>query len=328
MIRLGIAGATGLVGQTLIDEISRRDAIEYVRLFASERSAGQSVAFRGKDIVVETLSPDCFTGLDYVLFALESELARQYIPAARAAGCVVIDNSNAYRMDETVPLVVPEVNPADCLTHSGLIANPNCSTIQSVVPLAGLKPFGLKRVIYTTYQSVSGSGQAGLDDLAAGLRGEAPRFYPVAIAGNVIPQIDRFLDDGYTAEEIKMVQETQKILGLPDLAVTATTVRVPVEYGHSVSLIVELAQAFELDHIRRALSQTPGVCLIELPDYPTPAMAKGRGDVLVGRLRRDYSAPNSLHLWCVADNIRKGAAGNAAQILDLVLENDRKKSDN
>lgn len=325
MVKLAIVGATGLVGQTLIDEISRRQESLSLKLLASERSAGQRVEFRGQAIAIEGLSSESFCGVDYALFALDSELAREYIPRALDCGCVVIDNSSAFRMDPTVPLVVPEVNPEALYGHRGLIANPNCSTIQSVVPLAGLKKFGLKRIIYTTYQSVSGSGQAGLEDLRRGLSGEAAEFYPVSIAGNVIPQIDRFLADGYTGEEVKMIEETRKILGLPNLSVTATTVRVPVEYGHSVSMIVQTEKAFQLREIHEALRETPGLVLFEGSDYPTPLAVRGREDILVGRVRRDDSAENSLHLWCVADNIRKGAAGNAAQILDILLQKDHDK---
>lgn len=319
MTKLAIVGATGLVGETILDELAQRNYEVDIKLLASAQSAGQRIKFKDRELVIEELSPDSFSGIDYALFAVEGELSKEYAPHATRAGCVVIDNSSAFRMDPTVPLVIPEVNSKALGMHQGIIANPNCSTIQSVVPLGALKPFGLKRVIYTTYQSVSGSGKAGIEDLERGQRGEKPEFYPVPIANNVIPQIDDFLEDGYTKEEKKMIDETKKILELPELKVTATTVRVPLQSAHSVAMIVELEQPFDLEEIKQVLALAPGLVLIDSPDYPTPLRAAGRDDILIGRIRRDDSAPNSLHIWCVADNIRKGAAGNAVQILDELL---------
>lgn len=320
MIKVAVVGATGLVGETILDELTQRDYEVEIRLLASAQSAGQKALYKDKELVIEELTKRSFEGIDYALFAVEGELSRQFVPLAVDAGCTVIDNSSTYRMDSAVPLVIPELNPEALEHHSGIIANPNCSTIQSVVPLSALVPYGLKRVIYTTYQSVSGSGKAGIEDLERGQKGEKQQFYPVPIANNVIPQIDSFLDNDYTKEEQKMIDETKKILGLPDLKVTATTVRVPLNSGHSVAILIETIQPFEVTDVKLALADTPGLVLIDTPEYPTPLQVHGRNDILVGRVRRDDSAENSLHIWCVADNIRKGAAGNAVQILDTLLQ--------
>lgn len=320
MIKVAVVGATGLVGETILDELTQRDYEVEIRLLASAQSAGQKALYKDKELVIQELTKRSFEGIDYALFAVEGELSRQFVPLAVDAGCTVIDNSSTYRMDSAVPLVIPELNPEALEHHSGIIANPNCSTIQSVVPLSALVPYGLKRVIYTTYQSVSGSGKAGIEDLERGQKGEKQQFYPVPIANNVIPQIDSFLDNDYTKEEQKMIDETKKILGLPDLKVTATTVRVPLNSGHSVAILIETIQPFEVTDVKLALADTPGLVLIDTPEYPTPLQVHGRNDILVGRVRRDDSAENSLHIWCVADNIRKGAAGNAVQILDTLLQ--------
>lgn len=320
MTKIAVVGATGLVGETMLNELEKRQLELDITLLASASSVGKKMGFLGKDLIVKELTPDSFRGIDVALFAVESDVSKKYARHAKAAGCLVIDNSSAFRMEPNVPLIVPEVNPEDIKQHQGIIANPNCSTIQSVVPLLALKPFGLKRVIYTTYQSVSGSGKAGIEDLERGQRGEPNLFYPLPIANNVIPQIDSFLDDGYTGEEMKMIHETKKILHLPDLQVTATTVRVPLQSGHSVAIIVQTERPFEISHVKQALAATPGLIFVDAPDFPTPLQASGREDILVGRVRRDYSAENSIHIWCVADNIRKGAAGNAVQILDTILE--------
>lgn len=320
MIKVAVVGATGLVGETILDELTQRDYEVEIKLLASAQSAGQKALYKDKELVIQELTKRSFEGIDYALFAVEGELSRQFVPLAVDAGCTVIDNSSTYRMDSAVPLVIPELNSEALEHHSGIIANPNCSTIQSVVPLSALVPYGLKRVIYTTYQSVSGSGKAGIEDLERGQKGEKQQFYPVPIANNVIPQIDSFLDNDYTKEEQKMIDETKKILGLPDLKVTATTVRVPLNSGHSVAILVETIMPFEVSDVKLALAHTPGLVLIDTPEYPTPLQVHGRNDILVGRVRRDESAENSLHIWCVADNIRKGAAGNAVQILDTLLQ--------
>jgi len=322
---LAVMGATGLVGQAMIQVLQEyKIPYESLRLFASAQSAGQLITVGEEKIVVEELCEEVFDGsLDYALFALEANFAFQYAPLAVAKGCTVIDNSRAFRMDPKIPLVVPEVNLHTLKGYSGIIANPNCSTIQSVVALAPLRKFGLKRVAYTTYQAVSGSGKAGLEDLERGLMGEEPKFYPHPIAFNVLPHIDSFLEDGFTKEERKMMDETRKILELPHLKVTATAVRVPVRYGHCVEFNVSLEQPFHLEEIREIFTANPNIVLMDDPEkgiYPTPLDAAGQDKVYVGRIRRDSSQENGLHIWCVADNVRKGAASNAIQILQSLLQ--------
>lgn len=320
--RIAIVGATGLVGETMI-QVLEESGIEpqALRLLASEQSAGRAVTFRGTAYTVEAISEAIFEAVDFALFALDGDLARHWIPIARSKGVVVIDNSSAYRMTPGVPLIVPEVNGEAVRAHEGLVANPNCSTIQSVVALVPLVPYGLKRVTYATYQAVSGSGRAGLRDLQEG----RSDFYPKPISGNVLPHIDVFEPDGYTKEEHKMMFETQKILGLPELAVTATTVRVPVAYGHSVAIGVETERPVTVEALRQAYAAMPGVVLMDAPEqalYPTPLDAAGQDAVLIGRIRRDISIPGGcgIQLWCVADNVRKGAASNAVQILERLLQ--------
>jgi aspartate-semialdehyde dehydrogenase len=323
--RLAVMGATGLVGQTMIQVLQEyKTPYESLRLFASAQSAGQLITMGEEKIVVEELCEEVFDGsLDYALFALEANFALQYAPLAVANGCTVIDNSRAFRMDPKIPLVVPEVNLHTLEGYSGIIANPNCSTIQSVVVLAPLRKFGLKRVAYTTYQAVSGSGKAGLEDLERGLVGEEPKFYPHPIAFNVLPHIDSFLEDGFTKEERKMMDETRKIIELPHLKVTATAVRVPVRYGHCVEINLSLEKPFHLEEIREIFAADPNIVLMDDSKkeiYPTPLDAAGQDKVYVGRIRRDSSQENGLHIWCVADNVRKGAASNAVQILQSLLQ--------
>jgi len=323
--RLAVMGATGLVGQAMIQVLQEyRIPYQSLRLFASAQSAGQLIAVGEEKIAVEELSEEVFDGsLDYALFALEANFALQYAPLAASKGCTVIDNSRAFRMDPNIPLVVPEVNLHTLKGYSGIIANPNCSTIQSVVALAPLRKFGLKRVAYSTYQAVSGSGRAGLEDLERGLVGEKPTFYPHPIAFNVLPHIDSFLEDGFTKEERKMMDETRKILELPDLKVTATAVRVPVRYGHCVEINVSFEQPFHIEEIREIFAADPNIVLMDDTEkgvYPTPLDAAGQDKVYVGRIRRDHSQENGLHMWCVADNVRKGAASNAVQILQSLLQ--------
>jgi aspartate-semialdehyde dehydrogenase len=323
--RLAVMGATGLVGQAMIQVLQEyKISCEALRLFASAQSAGQLITVGEEKIVVEELREEVFDGsLDYALFALEANFALQYAPLAVANGCTVIDNSRAFRMDPKIPLVVPEVNLHTLKGYSGIIANPNCSTIQSVVVLAPLRKFGLKRVAYVTYQAVSGSGKVGLEDLERGLVGEEPKFYPHPIAFNVLPHIDSFLEDGFTKEERKMMDETRKILELPHLKVTATAVRVPVRYGHCVEINVSLEQPFHLEEIREIFAADPNIVLMDDPGkgiYPTPLDAAGQDKVYVGRIRHDPSQENGLHIWCVADNVRKGAASNAVQILQSLLQ--------
>ncbi len=323
--RLAIVGATGLVGETMIRVLEEKKIpYESLKLLASKGSAGKSVNVKGEDVVIEELKENSFDDVDYALFAVESHLSKEYAPLAVRSGTVVIDNSNAFRMEMDIPLVVPEINIEDAGDKPGIISNPNCSTIQSVVALKPiLDAYGLKRVIYSTYQAVSGSGKDGLADLDKTVKGEEGTFYPKQIAYNVLPHIDSFLDDGYTKEEVKMIDETRKILHQPNLRVTATTVRVPVRYGHSVSINIETEKPFELEDIFELFKEAPGVVLVDDTKnkvYPTPLESEGDDHVFIGRIRRDYSVDNGINLWCVADNVRKGAASNAVQILEKLLK--------
>ncbi|MCL1990857.1 MAG: aspartate-semialdehyde dehydrogenase [Defluviitaleaceae bacterium] len=312
-----LVGATGLVGQTFLKVLEEVDfPIRRLRLLASARSAGKVIIFKDKDYHVETLTADAFDGYQLAFFSAGGSISTEYAPIARDKGLVVIDNSSAWREHPEIGLVVPEVNFPDAKLNK-LIANPNCSTIQSVLPLSALKPFGLKSISYSTYQAVSGSGASGQADLVRTLAGEAPIFYPHDISQTCIPQIDVFLENDYTKEEMKMVNETRKILNLPDLPVSATCVRVPVMNGHAVSVRVELENAFEISDIVAAFEAHEGIVIANDGAnhlYPTSVMAEGAATVFVGRIRRDLSAPNGLLFYCVADNIRKGAATNAVQI--------------
>jgi aspartate-semialdehyde dehydrogenase len=327
--RVAILGATGLVGHEFLRVLEqRRFPIAELRLLASDRSAGTRLPFQGAELPVEAATPSSFRGIDFALFSAGGDVSRALAPAAAAAGAVVIDNSAAWRMEPDVPLVVPEVNPADAYSHTGIIANPNCSTIQLVValnPLHQVNP--LQRVVVDTYQSVSGTGREAVEELDVQTRqllaGEpiAPRVYPHQIAFNVLPHIDVFLDNGYTKEEWKMVQETRKIMHVPDLPVSATTVRVPVPVGHSEAVHAEFAQPMAPAEARQILAHAPGVYVIDDPassHYPLASYAAGRDEVFVGRIRADASHPNGLALWVVADNLRKGAALNAVQIAELL----------
>ena len=322
---VAIVGATGLVGSTFLQVLAERDfPIENLYLMASARSAGKEVEYRGEKVIVEELTENSFDKpIDFALFSAGGSTSLKFAPIAASKGCVVIDNSSAWRMDPTVPLVVPEVNPEAAFKHNGIIANPNCSTIQSVVPLKVLdEMYGIKRVVYSTYQAVSGSGIKGIEDLDKGLRGEAPTNYPYQIAFNCLPHIDSFLDNGYTKEEEKMVKETRKILEKPELRVTATCVRVPVRHGHSVSCNLEFEKAIDLNEIREVYKKTKGIVLqddVANNIYPMAINAAGHDEVYVGRIRRDESIENGLNLWIVADNIRKGAATNAVQIAELLI---------
>ena len=322
---VAIVGATGLVGSTFLQVLAERDfPIENLYLMASARSAGKEVEYRGEKVIVEELTENSFDKpIDFALFSAGGSTSLKFAPIAASKGCVVIDNSSAWRMDPTVPLVVPEVNPEAAFKHNGIIANPNCSTIQSVVPLKVLdEMYGIKRVVYSTYQAVSGSGIKGIEDLDKGLRGEAPTNYPYQIAFNCLPHIDVFLEDGYTKEEEKMVKETRKILEKPELRVTATCVRVPVRHGHSVSCNSEFEKAIDLNEIREVYKKTKGIVLqddVANNIYPMAINAAGHDEVYVGRIRRDESIENGLNLWIVADNIRKGAATNAVQIAELLI---------
>lgn len=326
--RVAVVGATGMVGRKFLQVLEERKlpVSEYF-LFASKRSAGTTLPFMGREYTVRELTDDAFDGLhvDIALFSAGAGTSQHFAPIAAAAGAVVIDNSSCWRMDPDVPLVVPEVNP-DAIggyRKKGIIANPNCSTIQAMVPLKPLQDaYGLKRVIYSTYQAVSGAGLQGYLDLENGLRGEAPKKFPHPIAGNCLPHIDVFLDNGYTKEEQKMIDETRKILSLPELPVTATTVRVPVFHGHSESINVEFERPFELDALRALLEKAPGLVVMDDPArglYPMAITAADTDPVYVGRIRRDFSVQNGINFWCVADNIRKGAATNAVQIAEELI---------
>lgn len=323
---IAIVGATGMVGRTFLKVLAERQlpADRYI-LFASARSAGKKLTFLGEEYTVEELTDENIKdrGIDIALFSAGASISKQFAPVFAEEGAVVIDNSSAWRMDPDIPLVVPEVNPRDILKHHGIIANPNCSTIQAVVALQPLEiAYGIKRVIYSTYQAVSGAGMGGYADLEEGLKGNAPQKFPHPIAGNCLPHIDVFLENGYTKEEIKMVNETRKIMGLPDLPVTATCVRVPVFHGHSESINVELEGSYDLAELKDVLLNAPGIIIQDDPSenlYPMPIVAEDTDPVYVGRIRRDESVENGVNLWVVSDNIRKGAATNTVQIAQSLI---------
>lgn len=322
-----IVGATGMVGRTFLEVLEERELpIENLYLFSSNRSAGKKIIFKGKEIIVEELNKDSFTNRDIkiALFSAGGELSKIYAPIAVKNGVTVIDNSSAWRMDSEVPLIVPEVNPESAFINRGIIANPNCSTIQSVLPLKILDElYGIKRVVYSTYQAVSGSGVKGVRDLEEGIKGELPTNYPHPIAYNCLPHIDSFLENGYTKEEEKMIMETRKILGHANLAVTATCVRVPVKNSHSISMNVELLKEPDIEELKTKFREARGIILeddISKNIYPMAITSSGKDEVFVGRIRRDISVENGVNLWVVADNIRKGAATNTVQIAELLIE--------
>ena len=323
---VAIVGATGLVGQTFLKVLEERNfPVEKLYLYASAKSAGKTVNFVGKDYtVIELKDENIKDDIDVALFSAGGSMSKEYAPKFKAKGAIVIDNSSAWRMEKDIPLVVPEANPEALDGHNGIIANPNCSTIQVMPVLKVLADkYGLKRVVYSTYQAVAGSGQKGIDDLEANLKGEPSKNYPHQIAFNLLPHIDSFLDNGYTKEEMKMVEETRKILGLPDLKVTATCVRVPVKMGHAVSVNVELEKSFDLKDVFKAFEEKEGVIVkddVSKNVYPMPIEAEDTDEVYVGRIRRDESVENGLNLWVVADNIRKGAATNTIQIAETLIK--------
>ena len=323
---VAIVGATGLVGQTFLKVLKERNfPVEKLYLYASAKSAGKTVNFVGKDYtVIELKDENIKDDIDVALFSAGGSMSKEYAPKFKAKGAIVIDNSSAWRMEKDIPLVVPEANPEALDGHNGIIANPNCSTIQVMPVLKVLADkYGLKRVVYSTYQAVAGSGQRGIDDLEANLKGEPSKNYPHQIAFNLLPHIDSFLDNGYTKEEMKMVEETRKILGLPDLKVTATCVRVPVKMGHAVSVNVELEKSFDLKDVFEAFEEKEGVVVkddVSKNVYPMPIEAEDTDEVYVGRIRRDESVENGLNLWVVADNIRKGAATNTIQIAETLIK--------
>ncbi len=331
--RVAIVGATGLVGGEFIKVLEQRNfPVRTMQMFASDRSAGKKLFFAHEEYEVKETSPDSFRDVDIALFSAGADISRYFSPIAARSGAVVIDNSAAFRMDDNVPLVVPEINPEDIKNHKGIIANPNCSTIQMVVALNPLhKVNPIKRIIVTTFQAVSGTGSAAIEELTSQSRGVlagqdvVPHVYPHQIAFNVLPHIDVFLDNGYTKEEWKMVEETRKIMHAGDVLVSATCVRVPVFFGHSEAVNVEFTNSISPDEARHILAQAQGVRVLDDPGislYPHPCMAAGTDDTFVGRIRRDVSTPNSLVMWVVADNIRKGAALNAVQIAEEMIQRD------
>ena len=323
--KLAIVGATGLVGRTALTVLEEKNLpnFEY-KLFCSKKSAGTEIKFLGKTYIAEELTDKSFDeGFDFAIFSAGGETAKHFAPIAAQKGCIVIDNSSAFRMDKDVPLVVPEVNPNDIKSNKGIIANPNCSTIQAVVALKPLDDkYKIKRVVYSTYQAVSGAGILGLEDLKNKSTGNDLKKFAHPIYNNCLPHIDVFTENGYTKEELKMVNETRKILNKPDLAVTATAVRVPVENCHGESINIEFENDFELDDVINTLKNAPGIIVyddVQNDIYPLATVANGHDEVYVGRIRRDFSQPNTLNLWVVADNIRKGAASNAIQILEKLI---------
>ena len=329
--KVAIVGATGLVGQGFIKVLEqRRFPMASIQLCASDRSVGRKLLVNQRELEVQETTQSSFNGIDIALFSAGAEISRHFSPIAAKAGAAVIDNSAAFRMEPDVPLVVPEVNPEDIKNHHGIIANPNCSTIQAVVvlyPLHKVNP--IKRFTVSTYQSVSGTGAAAMEELTNQSKlvleeKEAkPQVYPYQIAFNLLPEIDSFLENGYTKEEWKMVEETRKIMHAPDIAISATCVRVPVYIGHSESVQIEFTHPMSPEEAREILAQAPGVEVMDSPAarlYPYPWLVAGKDEVFVGRIRKDTSHPNGLALWIVADNLRKGAALNAVQIAEEIIQ--------
>ncbi len=344
--KLAVVGATGLVGRTVLKVLEEKNLpISEYSLFASARSSGKNISFMGKNYIVKELNEHSFDeGFDFAIFSAGSDTSKKYSPIAASKGCIVVDNSSAFRMDSNVPLVVPEVNPEEIKNNHGIIANPNCSTIQAVVALKPLDDkYKIKRIIYSTYQAVSGAGRNGVLDLENGIRNYADNQnylntytsntnlknttyelskFPHPIFSNCLPHIDVFLENGYTKEEEKMINETRKILKRPDLKITATTVRVPVFNCHSESINVEFEHEFDMNDLVDALKSFPGLVVQDnVKDnlYPLASSVSGKDEVFVGRIRRDDSIPYGVNLWVVADNIRKGAATNAVQIVEKMI---------
>ncbi|MCA1062425.1 aspartate-semialdehyde dehydrogenase [Rossellomorea aquimaris] len=335
---VAVVGATGAVGQQMLQTLEKRDfPIKQLTLLSSARSAGSTVTFKGKEWTVEEAKPESFEGVDIALFSAGGSVSKLLAPEAVKRGAIVVDNTSAYRMDPDVPLVVPEVNEEDIKLHKGIIANPNCSTIQMVAALEPIrKEYGLSKVIVSTYQAVSGAGAVAIDELheqtQAILSGESfePAVLPVKgdkkhyqIAYNAIPQIDKFQDNGFTFEEMKMINETKKIMHMPSLKVSATCVRLPVVTGHSESVYIEIEKdAVSVKDIHSLLKDAPGVTLEDIPEeqiYPMPAHAVGKPDVFVGRVRKDLDEDKGFHMWVVSDNLLKGAAWNSVQIAESLL---------
>ncbi len=325
-LNIAVVGATGRVGSTFIEVLQERKfPINNIYFFASAKSAGKKIEFAGKEYEVEELTENSFDrDLDLALFSAGGSTSKKFAPIAASKGIIVVDNSSQWRMDKNVPLIVPEVNFEDIKKYdSKIIANPNCSTIQSVMPLKVLdKRFKIKRIVYSTYQAVSGSGFKGIRDLEEGMKGNPPTNYPHPIFNNCLTHIDEFFDNGYTKEEEKMINETRKILDRDDLKITATTVRVPVMNSHSVSINIEFEKPFEMKDIYDELSKVENLVIVDdvkNNKYPMAIDATGTDEVYVGRIRRDFSIENGINLWDVADNIRKGAASNAIQIAEKIF---------
>ncbi|TCN25565.1 aspartate-semialdehyde dehydrogenase [Mesobacillus foraminis] len=336
---VAVVGATGAVGQQMIQTLENRDfPISKLSLLSSARSAGKKAVYKGQEITVEEATPESFEGVDIALFSAGGSVSKALAPEAVKRGAIVVDNTSAFRMDENVPLVVPEVNASDLHNHNGIIANPNCSTIQMVVALEPLsQKFGLKKVIVSTYQAVSGAGAAAVaelnDQTRAILDGKEaePKILPVGsgekhyqIAFNAIPQIDKFEENGFTFEEMKMINETKKIMHLPELQVAATCVRLPVGTGHSESVYFEIdAEGISAEEVKSLVGDAPGVVLQDNPSeqlYPMPAYCVGKNDVFVGRIRKDLDNENGFHMWVVSDNLLKGAAWNSVQIAETLID--------
>lgn len=324
---VAVVGATGLVGRKMVQVLAERAfPLGTLRLLATKKSAGKVMQCGDKAVRVEELTPDSFKGIQIALFSAGAAVSKEFAPLAVKAGAVVIDNSSAFRLDENVPLVVPEVNPRQIARHHGIISNPNCSTIQMVVALKPLHDrWSIRRIVVATYQAVTGAGQKGVDQLESEIAGDedVQRKFPHRIAYNVLPQIDVFLDDGSSREEHKMVHETKKILGDDTIKVTATCARVPSLGGHSEAVNVEFEKHFELEDVRETLRHAPGVCLqddIQQNVYPMPIWAYDKDEVFVGRIRRDETVEHGLNLWIVSDSLRKGAATNAVQIAEELIK--------
>jgi aspartate-semialdehyde dehydrogenase len=324
---VAVVGATGLVGRKMIQVLEERlFPVRELRLLASEQSEGKEISFREKPVRVQTLTPASFLGIDVALFSAGAAVSKEFAPHAVRSGTLVIDNSSAFRMEPRVPLVVPEVNPQAMKHHDGIIANPNCSTIQLVVALSPLhRRWKMHRVVVSTYQSVTGAGKHALNQLQSEIseEGEIERKFPHPIAYNVLPQVDVFFEDSYTKEEHKMVNETRKILDDPSIQLTATCVRVPVVGGHSEAVNVEFVKPFEISEVYDVLRTAPGIVVqddVGASIYPMPIWSHDRDEVFVGRIRRDETVANGLNLWIVSDNLRKGAATNAVQIAEVWLK--------
>lgn len=323
--KIAIIGSTGLVGRTVLKVLEEKNFTNCTyTLFSSKKSAGTKLKFLGQNYIIQELTENSFNlNFDYAIFCAGGTVSEKFAPIAVSKGCTVIDNSSVFRMNPNVPLIVPEVNPEKIFEHKGIIANPNCSTIQAVVALKPLDDkYKIKRIVYSTYQAVSGAGKAGIEDLENGINSIPPKKFPHPIYNNCLPHIDVLMSDGYTKEEYKMIDETRKILNKPYLPITATCVRVPVKNCHSESINIEFKSNFDIYDVKMLLQNSLGIVLvddIEKNYYPLATKADGYDDVFVGRIRRDFSVPFGINLWVVADNLRKGAASNAVQILEKLI---------